>query len=82
MPQNNKPDSLSYTMRKAALGEKSRDPAYNITDRDTIRTYKKAIKGFCNWTKASGYTREVVLGEPQRYLQAYADSLRERGLSP
>lgn len=82
MPQNNKPDSLSYTMRKAALGEKSRDPAHNITDRDTIRTYKKAIKGFCNWTKASGYTREVVLGEPQRYLQAYADSLRERGLSP
>ena len=69
-------------MRKAALGEKSRDPAHNITDRDTIRTYKKAIKGFCNWTKASGYTREVVLGEPQRYLQAYADSLRERGLSP
>lgn len=82
MPQNNKSDSLSYIMRKAALSEKSRDPAHNITDRDTIRTYKKAIKGFCDWTKANGYTREAVLGEPQRYLQAYADRLRERGLSP
>ena len=81
MPQNNRPDSLSYTMTKNALSEKSRDPSHAITDRDTKKTYKTSIKRFCTWTKNNGYTREAVLGEPQRYLQSYADSLRERGLS-
>lgn len=81
MPQNNRPNSLSYIMTRNALSEKSRDPSHAISDRDTKRTYKAAIKRFCTWTKNNGYTREAVLGEPQRYLQSYADSLRERGLS-
>lgn len=68
-------------MTRNALSEKSRDAAHAITDRDTKKTYKTSIKRFCTWTKNNGYTREAVLGEPQRYLQSYADSLRERGLS-
>lgn len=68
-------------MTRNALSEKSRDPSHAITDRDTKKTYKTSIKRFCTWTKNNGYTREAVLGEPQRYLQSYADSLRERGLS-
>ena len=82
MPQNNRPDSLSYVMTKNALSEKSRDPAHSITDRDTKRTYKAAIKRFCSWTKVNGYTREAVLDDPQAYLQKYSDSLKARGLSP
>ncbi len=82
MPQNNRPDSLSYVMTKNALSEKSRDPAHAITDRDTKRTYKAAIKRFCSWTKENGYTREAVLGDPQAYLQQYSDNLKARGLSP
>lgn len=82
MPQNNRPDSLSYTMTKNALSEKSRDPSHAISDRDTKRTYKASIKRFCTWTKENGYTREDVLGNPQPYLQQYADSLKARGLSP
>lgn len=82
MPQNNRPDSLSYTMTKNALSEKSRDAAHAITDRDTKRTYKAAIKRFCNWTKENRYTRENVLDNPQTYLQKYSDSLKARGLSP
>lgn len=81
MPQNNRPDSLSYTMTKNALSEKSRDPAHSISDRDTKRTYKAAIKRFCSWTKANGYTRDAVLDNPQSYLQQFADSLKARGLS-
>lgn len=81
MPQNNKPDSLSYTMRKAALGEKSRDPEHAISDRDTKRTYKAAIKRFCTWTKEQNYTREAVLDNPQSYLQQYADNLKAHRLS-
>lgn len=81
MPQNNRPDSLSYTMTKNALSEKSRDPAHSISDRDTKRTYKAAIKRFCSWTKANGYTRDAVLDNPQSYLQQYADNLKARGLS-
>ena len=82
MPQNNRPDSLSYIMTKAALSEKSRDPAHAITDRDTKRAYKAAIKRFCSWTKENNYTREEVLGNPQAYLQQYSDNLKSRGLSP
>ena len=82
MPQNNRPDSLSYIMTKAALSEKSRDPAHAITDRDTKRAYKAAIKRFCSWTKENNYTREEVLGNPQAYLQQYSDNLKARGLSP
>lgn len=82
MPQNNRPDSLSYIMTRAALEEKSRDPEHAISDRDTKRTYKASIKRFCTWTKENGYTREDVLGNPQPYLQQYADSLKARGLSP
>ena len=81
MPQNNRPDSLSYTMTKNALSEKSRDAAHAITDRDTKRTYKAAIKRFCTWTRENGYTREDVLNNPQPYLQKYADNLKARGLS-
>lgn len=82
MPQNNRPDSLSYLMTRNALSEKSRDPEHAISDRDTKRTYKASIKRFCTWTKENGYTREDVLGNPQPYLQQYADSLKARGLSP
>lgn len=82
MPQNNRPNSLGYTMIKNALSEKSRDPSHAISDRDTKRTYKASIKRFCTWTKENGYTREDVLGNPQPYLQQYADSLKARGLSP
>lgn len=82
MPQNNRPDSLSYTMTKNALSEKSRDPEHAISDRDTKRTYKASIKRFCAWTKENGYTREDVLSNPQPYLQQYTDSLKARGLSP
>ena len=64
------------------MSEKSRDPAHSITDRDTKRTYKAAIKRFCSWTKVNGYTREAVLDDPQAYLQKYSDSLKARGLSP
>lgn len=81
MPQNNRPDSLSYTMTKNALSEKSRDPAHAISDRDTKKTYKTSIKRFCTWTKENGYTREEVLDNPQSYLQQYADNLKARGLS-
>lgn len=81
MPQNNRPDSLSYTMTKNALSEKSRDAAHAITDRDTKKTYKTSIKRFCTWTKENGYTREDVLSNPQPYLQKYSDSLKARGLS-
>lgn len=81
MPQNNRPDSLAYIMKRAALSEKSRDPAHGITDRDTKRTYKAAIKRFCTWTKENNYTREEVLGDPRTYLQQYADSLVDRGIS-
>lgn len=81
MPQNNRPDSLSYTMTKNALSEKSRDPEHAISDRDTKRTYKASIKRFCTWTKENGYTREDVLSNPQPYLQQYADNLKARGLS-
>lgn len=81
MPQNNRPDSLSYTMTKNALSEKSRDPSHAITDRDTKRTYKASIKRFCTWTKEQNYTREDVLSNPQPYLQQYADNLKARGLS-
>lgn len=82
MPQNNRPDSLSYIMTKNALSEKSRDPAHGITDRDTKRTYKTAVKRFCSWAKANGHTREDILGDPRTYLQQYADFLVDRGLSP
>lgn len=82
MPQNNRPDSLSYTMTKNALSEKSRDPEHAISDRDTKRTYKAAIKRFCTWTKEQNYTREDVLSNPQPYLQKYANNLVARGLSP
>lgn len=82
MPQNNRPDSLAYIMTRNALSEKSRDPAHSISDRDTKRTYKAAIKRFCSWTKENGYTREAVLGNPQAYLQQYSDNLKARGLSP
>lgn len=69
-------------MTRNALSEKSRDPSHAITDRDTKRTYKAAIKRFCNWTKENRYTRENVLDNPQTYLQKYSDSLKARGLSP
>lgn len=69
-------------MTKNALSEKSRDPEHAISDRDTKRTYKAAIKRFCNWTKENRYTRENVLDNPQTYLQKYSDSLKARGLSP
>lgn len=82
MPQNNRPNSLSYIMTRNALSEKSRDPAHSISDRDTKRTYKAAIKRFCSWTKANGYTRDAVLDNPQSYLQQFADNLKARGLSP
>lgn len=82
MPQNNRPDSLSYIMTRAALEEKSRDPAHGISDRDTKRTYKAAIKRFCRWAKSNNYTREEVLTHPQDFLQAYTDDLVGRGLSP
>lgn len=81
MPQNNRPNSLGYTMIKNALSEKSRDPSHAISDRDTKRTYKASIKRFCTWTKENGYTREDVLSNPQPYLQQYADNLKARGLS-
>lgn len=81
MPQNNRADSLAYTMTKNALSEKSRDPAHAITDRDTRRTYKASIKRFCTWTKENGYTREEILENPQAYLQQYSDNLKARGLS-
>ena len=81
MPQNNRPDSLSYIMTKNALSEKSRDPAHAISDRDTKKTYKTSIKRFCTWTKEQNYTREDVLDNPQSYLQQYADNLKARGLS-
>ena len=81
MPQNNRPDSLSYLMTRNALSEKSRDPEHAISDRDTKRTYKASIKRFCTWTKENGYTREDVLSNPQPYLQQYADNLKARGLS-
>ena len=81
MPQNNRPDSLGYVMTRNALSEKSRDPEHAITDRDTKRTYKAAIKRFCTWTKEQNYTREDVLSNPQPYLQQYADNLKARGLS-
>lgn len=81
MPQNNRPDSLSYLMTRNALSEKSRDPEHAISDRDTKRTYKAAIKRFCTWTKEQNYTREAVLDNPQSYLQQYADNLKARGLS-
>lgn len=68
-------------MTKNALSEKSRDPSHAISDRDTKRTYKAAIKRFCNWTKENRYTRENVLDNPQPYLQQYADNLKARGLS-
>lgn len=82
MPQNNRPDSLSYIITKNALSKKSRDPAHAITDRDTRRAYKTSIKRFCSWTKENGFTREDVLDNPQTYLQKYADNLVARGLSP
>lgn len=81
MPQNNRPNSLAFTMTKNALSEKSRDPEHAISDRDTKRTYKASIKRFCTWTKENGYTREDVLSNPQPYLQQYADNLKARGLS-
>ena len=81
MPQNNRPNSLGYTMTKNALSEKSRDPEHAISDRDTKRTYKASIKRFCTWTKENVYTREDVLSNPQPYLQQYADNLKARGLS-
>lgn len=81
MPQNNRPNSLAFTMTKNALSEKSRDPSHAITDRDTKKTYKTSIKRFCTWTKENGYTREDVLSNPQPYLQQYADNLKARGLS-
>lgn len=81
MPQNNRPNSLAFTMTKNALSEKSRDPSHAISDRDTKRTYKASIKRFCTWTKENGYTREDVLSNPQPYLQQYADNLKARGLS-
>lgn len=82
MPQNNRPNSLAFTMTKNALSEKSRDPEHAISDRDTKRTYKASIKRFCTWTKEQNYTREEVLDNPQSYLQQYADNLKARGLSP
>lgn len=82
MPQNNRPNSLGYTMTRNALSEKSRDPEHAISDRDTKRTYKAAIKRFCTWTKEQNYTREDVLSNPQPYLQQYADNLVAHGLSP
>lgn len=81
MPQNNRPNSLAFTMTKNALSEKSRDPEHAISDRDTKRTYKASIKRFCTWTKEQNYTREEVLDNPQSYLQQYADNLKARGLS-
>lgn len=81
MPQNNRPNSLGYTMTRNALSEKSRDPAHAISDRDTKKTYKTSIKRFCTWTKEQNYTREDVLDNPQSYLQQYADNLKARGLS-
>lgn len=81
MPQNNRPNSLGYTMTRNALSEKSRDPAHAISDRDTKKTYKTSIKRFCTWTKEQNYTREEVLDNPQPYLQKYADNLKARGLS-
>lgn len=68
-------------MTRNALSEKSRDPEHAISDRDTKRTYKAAIKRFCTWTKEQNYTREDVLSNPQPYLQKYADNLKARGLS-
>lgn len=81
MPQNNRPNSLAFTMTKNAISEKSRDPSHAITDRDTKKTYKTSIKRFCTWTKEQNYTREEVLDNPQPYLQQYADNLKARGLS-
>lgn len=81
MPQNNRPNSLAFTITKNAISEKSRDPSHAITDRDTKKTYKTSIKRFCTWTKEQNYTREEVLDNPQPYLQQYADNLKARGLS-
>lgn len=69
-------------MTRNALSEKSRDSDKAISDRDTKRTYKAAIKRFCTWTKEQNYTREDVLSNPQPYLQKYANNLVARGLSP
>lgn len=74
-------DSLAYTMKVTALGEKSRNPNQNISDRDTVHSYKASINRFCSWAKENGLTKEQVLANPKEHLQAYTDHLIEKGLS-
>ena len=76
-----KGDSLAYTMKSVALGEKSRNPQQAISDRDTIHSYKASINRFCGWAKENGLTKEQVLANPKEYLQTYTDHLIEKGLS-
>lgn len=76
-----KGDSLAYTMKSLALGEKSRNPQQAISDRDTIHSYKASINRFCGWAKENGLTKEQVLANPKEYLQTYTDHLIEKGLS-
>lgn len=76
-----KGDSLAYTMKSVALGEKSRNPQQAISDRDTIHSYKASINRFCGWVKENGLTKEQVLANPKEYLQTYTDHLIEKGLS-
>ena len=74
-------DSLAYIMKSAALGTKSRNPNQNISDRDTVHSYKASINRFCSWAKENGLTKEQVLANPKEHLQAYTDHLIEKGLS-
>lgn len=80
MPKNGR-DSLAYQLKRNVIAAKTRNPAQQITDRDTIRTYKASIDKFCTWIKEQGYEREQVETESQRVLQAYADSLQARNLA-
>lgn len=74
-------DSLAYIMKSAALGTKSRNSNQNISDRDTVHSYKASINRFCSWAKENGLTKEQVLANPKEHLQAYTDHLIEKGLS-
>lgn len=76
-----KSDSLAYIMKSEALGAKSRNPNQNISDRDTVHSYKSAINRFCGWAKEQGISKEQVLASPREYLQTYTNHLVESGLS-
>lgn len=74
-------DSLAYTMKVTALGEKSRNPNQSISDRDTIHSYKSSINRFCAWAKEEGYSKEQILSSPREHLQEYTNHLKEERLS-